>query len=157
MGNKSELTVHAIYKLREYAKSRTSLRSADLTAEEAAWKFVYYSLTDTLRQNAPEMMTQVEPLEATVQTDQDLADAIEAKLKACPNDYGFKVPCGFLMVGGLIGWIRSGVWSVVPYGIVFCIAGLLFSIFAMDSAIVQATVAIRLHRLRFKGIAHWLY
>ncbi len=147
-----------MYELREYAKSRTAFPSDDLTAEQAAWMVLYGSLTDQLRKTAPEMMRQVEPLEEKISVDEALRDAIASKLKASPTDHKFKVSFGFLIVGCLIGWFLSvGIWVILLVGFVSWIAGVLFSVFALDNPYVQSVIAIRLNRLGLKRLAHWLY
>lgn len=147
-----------MYELREYAKSRTAFPSDDLTAEQAAWMVLYGSLTDQLRKTAPEVMRQVEPLEEKISVDEALRDAIASKLKASPTDHKFKVSFGFLIVGCLIGWFLSvGIWVILLVGFVSWIAGVLFSVFALDNPYVQSVIAIRLNRLGLKRLAHWLY
>jgi hypothetical protein len=155
---KSALTVEETYELREYAKSRTAFSSDDLTAEQAAWMVLYEDLTDQLRKTAPEMMRQVEPLEEELHVQEALRDAIASKLKASPIDHKFTVSFGFLIVGCLIGWFLSvGIWVIFLVGFVSWIAGVLFSIFALDSPYVQSVIAIRLNRVGLKHLARWLY
>ena len=158
VAGRSRLTIKDTFEIRQYAKSRTDLDGNDLTAEEAAWKTLYLSLSEQLRETAPDLMAEVEPDEQRVDGLQSLQNAIGDKLVAHPKDFGFKVPLGFLLVGALIGAFRAlSLSSIVVCGFASLVAGLLFSIFAADSARVQSEIAIRLNRLGFPRIAHWLY
>jgi hypothetical protein len=157
-GGGSKTTFKETNDIRRFAKSQTDLRSDDLTAEQAAWKLLYNSLTEELRKADPQMMAQVEALEAKIEALEAVRDAVQRKTQARPHDYGFRVPLGFLIVGGLIGWLRnSTLWSIVACAIASWIVGMLFSIFVMDSANVQSIAAINLNRIGFKRIANWLY
>ena len=158
VGARPQLTVQESMEIRDYAKSRTHLGSHDLTAEQAAWKALYDGLTEELRKSAPDVMAEVEPLERQMDSLQSLQGLMKTKLEAHPNDLGYRVPTGFLIVGGLIGWfINSSVWSVVVSGFASWIAGVLVAVFVTDSAKVQSDLAIRLDRVGWKRTAHWLY
>lgn len=87
-----------------------------------------------------------------------LQEGMKAKMKARPNDFGARAWWGFIIIGVLIGWMRaSDVWSVLWYGVAFWIAGMFFSVFALDSAEVQSRIAIFLHRLGERRVSNWLY
>jgi hypothetical protein len=145
--------------LREYTKSRTDLRTDQLTPEQAAWKSLYIGLTEGLRKSFPDAMAEIERLEEHQDRHEVLMEMMTAKLKARPHDYGVKVWWGFLAVGILVGWLRSrDVWSaLILYGLAFGAAGLFFCIFAIDSAEFQSTIAIFLNRIGVKRISRWLY
>ena len=158
VAGRPQLTIQDTFEIRQYAKSRTDLGSGNLTAEQAAWKALFTGLTEQLRETAPEVMAEVEPLERKADDLHSLQTAMLEKLKAHPHDYGFKVPCGFLIIGALLGWFRDpSVWSMMVCGIVSLIAGFLFSIFLANSATVQSAVAIRLNQIGLERIAQWLY
>ena len=99
-GGATNLTFKETNDIRLHAKSLTDLDSDDLTADQAAWKVLYDSLTEELRRIDPELMAQIEPLEARVDALKAVQGAITAKLEAHPHDYGFRVPLVFLIVGG---------------------------------------------------------
>jgi hypothetical protein len=90
---------------------------------------------------------------------ENLRELMSAKLKARPHDFGIRAWWGFLILGLLVGWIRSSdLWTMVRYGFAFCVAGLFFCIFALDSADVESKIAIFLYRrLGEKRISRWLY
>ena len=158
VAGKPQLTIQDTFEIRQYAKSRTDLGGDDLTAEQAAWKALFRSLTDQLRETAPEMMAEVEPLERKADDLHSLQTAMHEKLKSHPHDYGFGVPFGFLIMGALLGWLRvPSLWAIMVSGIVSLIAGFLFSIFVADSATVQSVLAIRLNKIGLERIAQWLY
>lgn len=58
-GDTTRLTFKQTYELREYAKSRTNLWSDDLTPEQTAWKVLYDSMTDQLRDAAPDTIVRL--------------------------------------------------------------------------------------------------
>jgi hypothetical protein len=65
---------------------------------------------------------------------------------------------GFVIIGLLVEWIRAAnVWSIPLYGLAFWIAGMFFSVFAIDSAEVQSKIALFLHKLGEGHISKWLY
>jgi hypothetical protein len=87
-----------------------------------------------------------------------LQAAKKKKLEARPHDYGIRAWWGFVIVGLLVGWMRAAtIASVLRYGFVFWIAGMFFSIFALDSAEVQSKIAIFANKLGACRIAAWLY
>jgi hypothetical protein len=87
-----------------------------------------------------------------------LQEAMAARLKARPNDFGVRTWWGFVIIGLLVGWVRAAnVWSVLLCGLAFWVAGMLFCIFVLDSAEVQSKIAISLHRLGEGRISKWLY
>ena len=87
-----------------------------------------------------------------------LRQAMMEKLKAHPRDYGVRVWWGFAIIGVLVGWIRAAsIGSVLRYGFAFWIAGMFFSVFALDSAEVQSKLAIALNKIGARRIAEWLY
>jgi len=89
---------------------------------------------------------------------ESLQEAIAAKRAVCPNDYGVRVWWGFVLIGILVGWMRSGVIaSILLYGAAFWIVGMFFCIFAVDSAEVQSKVAVFLNRRGMRRVATWLY
>ena len=145
--------------LREYAKARTDLRSTQLTMEQAIWKSLYDGLTEELRNSSPDTMAEIESLEKQRGELEDLRTAMLAKLKAHPHDFGVRAWWGFVIIGLLVGWIRSSdLWSMALYGFAFWVAGMFFCIFALDSAEVQSKIALFLyHRLGEKRISNWLY
>jgi len=143
-----QLTVQQAIDIREYAKSRTDLDSGNLSAEQAAWKTLYESLTEELRKSAPDTMAEVEPLERQMDSLQSLQNLMKAKLDARPNDLGYRVPIAFLIVGGLIGWfVNASLWSVAVCSIASWISGILFALFVTDSAQVQSDLANRMKAL----------
>jgi hypothetical protein len=157
-GSSKMMTFQETNDFRRFAMSQTNLHSGDLTAEQAAWKTLYHALTDELRKTDPETMAKVESLEAEMEALEAVRDAVKEKIQAHPHDYGFRVPLGFLIVGVLIGWFREGtVWSILVCAFASWVAGMLFSIFVTRSAYVQSVVAIKLNRIGFNRIAHWLY
>lgn len=87
-----------------------------------------------------------------------LKEAMDAKLKARPHDYGVRVWWVFILVGTAIGWLWvHAVWAGVLAAAAFWIAGLFFSVLILDSAEVQSRVAILLHRLGMRKLSQWLY
>jgi hypothetical protein len=158
VGARPQLTIEETMEIREYAKSRTDLVSHNLTAEQAAWNALYDGLTEELRSTTPDVMAEVEPLEKQMASLQSLQTLMKAKLDAHPNDFGYRVPLGFLIVGGLIGWfINPSLWSVIGSGLASWIAGMFVAVFVTDSAKVQSDLAIRMNRVGLKRTAHWLY
>ena len=144
--------------LREYAKARTHLYSDSLTMEQAIWKSLYEGLTEELRKSSPESLAEIESLEKRRDSLQDLQKMMAAKMNARPHDLGIRAWWGFIIIGLLVGWMRSSdVWSTLLYGLAFSIAGMFFCIFAIDSAEVQSKIAILLHhRLAERRISAWL-
>lgn len=70
-----------------------------------------------------------------------LQQAMQEKLAKHPNDYGVRAWWGFVVVGLLVGWMRSASFSsIVAHGAAFWLAGMLFAIFAVDSPEVQSRV-----------------
>lgn len=107
---------------------------------------------------SPDSTAEIERLEAQRDELVRVQEAMKAKLKARPNDYGTRTWWGFVIIGLLVGWMRaSGVWAILSYGLVFWIAGMFFCIFALDSAEVQSKIAIILNRLGENRISKWLY
>jgi hypothetical protein len=101
---------------------------------------------------------ELEKLEARRTELAQLQETMLAKLKAHPNDFGIRVWWGFVIIGPLVGWMRApNIWSIVMYGVVFWIAGMFFSVFALDSAEVQSKIALFLHKLGEGHISKWLY
>jgi hypothetical protein len=145
--------------LRAYAKARTNLHSDNLTVEQAIWKSLYEGLTEELRKSSPESMAQIEALEERRDNVEALQQMMAAKRNAHPHDFGIRVWWGFVIIGLLVGWMRSSDLRAIPlYGLAFWIAGMFFSIFALDSAEVQSKIAIFLyHSLRERHISEWLY
>ena len=79
-------------------------------------------------------MAAIEALEKRRDNLQDLQEAMATKTKASPHDYGTRAWWGFVIVGLLVGWMRSpDVWSLLLYGFAFWIAGMFFCIFAIHS------------------------
>lgn len=144
--------------LREYAGVRTHLHSENLTMEQAIWKSLYEGLTEELRKSSPESLAEIESLEKGRDNLQDLQKILAAKLNARPHDLGIRAWWGFIIIGLLVGWMRSSdVWLILLCGLAFWIAGMFFCIFAIDSAEVQSKIAIFLHRrLGEKRISAWL-
>ena len=145
--------------LREYAKARTDLRSTQLTMEQAIWKSLYDGLTEELRNSSPDSMAKIESFEKERDELENLRTVMSAKIKARSHDFGIRAWWGFVIIGLLVGWIRSSdLWSMALYGFAFWVAGMFFCIFALDSAAVQSSIAIFLHhRLGEKRISNWLY
>lgn len=104
-------------------------------------------------------MSNIEDLEKRRIELENLREIMSAKFKARPNDFGIWAWWGSLILGLLVGWIRSSdFWTILRYGFAFWVAGCFFCIFALDSAEVQSKIAIFLYRrLGEKRISHWLY
>ena len=104
-------------------------------------------------------MRSIEELEKRRDNLKNLQDEMAAKLRVHPNDYGVRVWWGFLIVGFLVGWMRShDVGTTMLYGILFSMAGMFFCIFVLDSAEVQSKVAILIgERFGMRRISNWLY
>lgn len=153
------LSFQKAIELREYARARTAPNAQNPTMEQAIWTSLYDGLTQELRKASPDSMAEIESLEKRRNDLQNLQEVMAAKMKIRPHDFGVRVWWGFIIIGFLIGWMRSpGLWSVMLYGLAFWIAGMFFCIFAIDSAEVQSKIAIFLyHRLREKRISNWLY
>jgi hypothetical protein len=114
-------------------------------------------MSDELHKSPPDSTKEIESLEARRDELLRLQEAITAKLKARPNDYGVRAWWGFVIVGLLVGGLRAfDVQSILLYGFVFWIAGMFFSVFALDSAEVQSKIAIFLHKLGERRISKWL-
>jgi hypothetical protein len=89
---------------------------------------------------------------------ENLQEMMTAKLKARPHDYGIRTWWGFVILGLLVGWMRSpSISQILLYGLAFWIAGMFFCIFAVDSAEVQSKIAIFLNRVGVRRISKWLY
>jgi hypothetical protein len=115
-------------------------------------------MTEELRKAPPASMTEIERLEKQRKNLERLRQAMEAKLKAHPHDYGVKVWWGFVIAGLLVGWLHSrDVGSTLMFGLTFWVAGMFFCVFAIDSAEVESKIAIFLNRIGVKRIAEWLY
>jgi len=154
---RSTYPLEKIIDLRSYAKSRTSLESEPLTAEQAAWKVMFSSLTELLRTNAPELLAKLDEFEQKNDALESLEYALQHYKAAHPHDYGFTVAVGFMIVGGLLGFLRSpGIGSVLFSGVVSWIAGLLFSIFVMNSAAVQIRIGFKLEGTVLTRLGRWL-
>jgi hypothetical protein len=141
--------------LRRWIQERTDLDSDNGTAEQAAWRDLYLSLTKIAASTHPELsgfVRKIENLQAVGRLSME-------KRKRHPNDYGTRAWWGFIIMGLLVGWIRStDPATILLYGFAFCVAGLLFAIFALDSMYVQSVVAIFLYkRLRLTWLGHKLY
>ena len=153
------LSFQKAMKLREYAKARTDLHAQHPAMEQAIWKSLYDGLTEELRKASPDSMAEIEALEKRRNDLQNLEEVMSAKMKARPHDFGIRAWWGFVIIGLLVGWMRSpDFWSIMLYGFAFWIAGMFFGIFAIDSAEAQSKIAIFLyHRLGEKRISNWLY
>ena len=153
------LSFNEAMKLREYAKARTDFHSENLTMEQAIWKSLYDGLSEELRQSSPEPMAEIEALEGRRDSLEGLQQMMTAKMKVRPNDFGIPVWWGFVIVGLLVGWMRSrDVWSILLYGLASWTAGMFFCIFAIHSAVVQSKIAIFLyHRFGETHFSEWLY
>jgi len=155
---KEQLDLKDLCEFRRYAKSCTDLRAEDLTSEEAAWKTMYQFLTAELEKMAPGLLREIEPHQNHLDNLDKLQEMMEAKLKARPHDLGFKVSWGFLIGGFSVGWLRSSnVASILAYGLSFWIAGVLFSMFILDSGFVQSVIAIGLGKIGLRAISNSLY
>ena len=156
---KKPLSFQKMMELREYAKARTDLQATNPTAEQVIWKELFNFLTERLSKASPEStMAKIDATEKERDDLQSLQAAMEAKLKARPHDFGVRAWWGFVIIGLLVGWMRSAnLWSIALCGFAFCIAGMFFCIFALDSAEVQSKIAIFLHGLGQKRISNWLY
>ena len=160
MGFKSKkLPFKEAMDLREYAKARTDIHSENLAIEQAVWKSVYECLTEELRDSFPDSMPEIEALEKRRDNLQNLEVMMVTKMKARPHDFGIRVWWGFVIIGLLVGWIRSSdIWSILVYGAAFWIAGMFLCILALDSAEVQSKIAIVLyHKLGERRVSEWLY
>jgi hypothetical protein len=155
--DKEQLNVKDLCEFRRYAKSCTDLHSEDLTPEEAAWKMMYEFLTAEVETIAPGLLEQVQPHHEHLDNIERLEEMIDAKMKARPNDLGFKISWGFLIAGVIVGWLRSSDFALtLLHGFVFWVAGLLFSIFMLGSAIVQGVTGDWLGKIGLRAIANWL-
>ncbi|MGO9212162.1 MAG: hypothetical protein ACLP2H_18780 [Terriglobales bacterium] len=115
-------------------------------------------MSEESHNSPPDSTAKTESLEARRDGLLRLQQVMAAKLKARPNDFGVRAWWGFIIIGLLIGRIRSSAAdSILLYGFVFWVAGMLFSVFALDSAEVQSKIAIFLHRLGERRISKWLY
>jgi hypothetical protein len=115
-------------------------------------------MPDELHNPQPDSTAEIERLKAQRDELLRLQEEMTAKLKARPNDYGTRVWWGFAIIGLLVGWMRAGgIWLILLCGFVFWIAGMLFCIFALDSAEVQSKIAICLYKLGEGRISKWLY
>jgi len=159
VNGRKALSFQETMELREYAKSRTDLIAEQLTAEQTVWKALYESLTEQARQVAPDLMVEIEVLEKKQEDLLYILTMMAAKRKAHPHDYGVRVWWGFVIVGLLVGWMDSPkVGSILSFGVTFWLGGMLFCVFALDSAEVQGNIALFLyHKLNMKRTALWLY
>jgi hypothetical protein len=115
-------------------------------------------MSDESHDSPPDSETELKSLMAQRDALLHLQELMAAKLKACPNDYGFRVWWGFVIVGVLVGCMRGWhFWSILLHGLTFWVAGMFFSVFAIDSAEVQSKIAIFLHRLGENRVSKWLY
>jgi hypothetical protein len=154
---KDQLDVKDLCEFRRYAKSCTDLNSENLTSEEAAWKMMYEYLTAEVEKIAPGLLKEIQPHHDELDNIERLQEMITAKLKARPNDLGFKVSWGFLVVGPLVGWLKSSDFALtLLHGLAFWVAGLLFSILILDSAFVQSVTGICLGKIGLRAISNWL-
>ena len=153
------LSFQKAMELREYAKARTDLHSDNLTMEQTIWKSLYDGLTEELRKASPDSMADIEALEKKQDDLKNFQELMSAKMKARPHDYGTRAWWGFVIIGLLIGWMRSSsLFSVLLHGLGFLVAGMFFSIFVLESAEVQSKLAIFLfHRFGEKRVSNWLY
>jgi hypothetical protein len=114
--------------------------------EQTIWRELYDGLTDELRKSSPDLMATIEPVEHRRQIVENLQRTMAAKLKAHPNDYGKKAWWGFVIIGLLVGWMRSPDGAtILVYGLAFSIAGVFFAVFGIDSAEVQSKVVHSRH------------
>jgi hypothetical protein len=145
--------------LRAYARDRTNLHSDELTLEQSIWKVLYEAMTETCRKAAPEEMGKIERLEERRDDLDALIEMMRAKLPAGHHDYGMKVWRASVIIGILVGWIRSpDLQTILLYGLIFWAAGIFVCIFVIDSAEVQSKLAIFIyHKLRMERLATWLY
>jgi hypothetical protein len=115
-------------------------------------------MPDDRDNQAPDSGTEIDRLSARRDELLRLQEVMKEKLKAQPSDLGVRVWWGFVILGLLVGWMRSSsVWPTLAHGLVFWIAGMFFSIFALDSAEIQSRLAIFLHKFGEKYISSWLY
>ena len=159
VNGRKALSFKETMELREYAKSHTDLIAEQLTAEQTVWKALYTSLTEAARKAAPDLFGEIEVLEKKQEDVLYVQTMMAAKRKAHPNDYGVRVWWGFVIVGLLVGWMDSPkVGSILSFGVTFWLGGMLFCVFALDSAEVQGRIALFLyHKLNMKKAAGWLY
>lgn len=151
--------VEKVVEVLKHASFKTYLYSDDLTADEAAWKLLYNELLKGLRAANPDLAAKIDEIQEKNRPVAVVQRALEARQKANLTDWGFRVPLGFMIVGGLIGFFRSpDLRSVIVGGLVSWFAGLLFSIFVLDSADIQIKWAFRLHgKPGLTWIANWLF
>ncbi len=159
VNGRKALSFKETMELREYAKSRTDFIAEHLTAEQTVWKALYESLTEQAREVAPNLMIEIETIEKQRDDLLYILTMMAAKRKALPHDYGVRVWWGFVIVGLLVGWMDSPkVGSILSFGVIFWIGGMLCCVFALDSAEVQGNIALFLyHKLNMKKTALWLY
>jgi hypothetical protein len=142
---RSNLPVNKVVDLLRYSDERTDLYAKNLTADEAAWKLLYTQTKEVLGATDPKLVAAIESNERKVHSLKVVGKALKARQKADLSDWGFRVPLGFLIVGALIGFFRSpDLVSVAVGGVMSWLAGLLFSIFVLDSADLQISFGMRL-------------
>jgi hypothetical protein len=153
------LTVQQAYEMRRDIASKTDhLHSDNLTPEQEARKLLHEGLTNALREAAPEIMANVEPLEEEMRNLENLKRLMEASMAAHPHDQGFQVLYGGLVLGAVIGWLRSKtIEDALVDGVLGGLAALFCSIFVLDSPYVQSVLGISANRIGLKQLGHWLY
>jgi hypothetical protein len=152
------LTVQQAFEMRRDIASKTNLNSDDLTARARARKLLHQGLTNALCEAAPDMMAHVEPIEEEMRNVENLKRLIEASMAAHPHDQGFRVAYAGLVIGAVIGWIRTkAIESVLLDGIMGGLAGVFCSILFLDSPHVQSVSGIAANRIGLKRLGHWLY
>src|ERR1700722_16671959 len=154
----SDIPADKAVELLRYAYERTDLSAKNLGADQAAWKFLYTEVKEALRRADPKAAEAVDGVEERLGQLSLLEKALEARQRANLADWGFRVPLGFMIVGSLVGFFRSGdLASIIVGALVSWFAGLTFSIFVLDSADVQLPLGMRLiGKPGLNGLGGWL-
>ncbi len=150
-------SIKTMVDLWQYAKSRIDLKSGEITADQAAWRLLHKSTRNTLRQGDAALMEKLEDLDQRRDALRVFGEAVEAAKRAHPNDYGFKAPLCFMLIGALFGFLRSReITSVLIDGTVSWTVGLFVSIFVVNSPAVQISLGFRLEGTMFTRLGRWL-
>jgi hypothetical protein len=149
-------SVKSMVDLWQYAKSRIDFNSTQITADEAAWRLLRKSTGKALRQGDAALMDKLEESEQNIDAVRGFRDALAAATRAQPNDYGYRVPLGFMLIGAVIGFLLSRqIASVLIGGVISWIAGFLFSIFVINSVRVQVSLGFQLEGTLFTNSGRW--
>jgi len=153
------LSFEKAIRLRAFAKVRTHLDQKNVAMEQAIWKSLYDGLTEECRKSSPESMREIEELERRKDDLLNFKAAMDVRLNSHPRDFGVQVCMGSLIIGILVGWVRSStIFLILVHGLAFFTGGIMFCIFALGSAEVQSKISILLYRgVGDNRISYWLY